>query len=220
MGRFTAEGTYIASICPIPLEPIVKAHGPSPEMKSPKRTTYRLLPVERPGKPCVIEVNDGWELVPDLMQSQGKLEMTPKPVPYQNIVNSLLNEWQGGIFGAPQGANLGIKQIANTTPTQADLKQMTASFTLYAEYQFQRGERASLEKKFTEITEWMKICALWLGKHAGWADPGYGASLVNCPVCRELIDPESIVCIKCHTRLKALPEHLARLNQPTTGASL
>ena len=220
MAKYSAESTFIASIYPGELDAISLNHGPKPEVNSPRRTTYKLKPVKRGEKPYVIEVSDAFENILDPTKSaaQGRKFWSSAIVPYREICDNLISVWAGNMVGVPTGAGFGIMEVPNTLPTQAQLRQMMDRQTAFAEWAFQEGEKCNRENNWKDIRDCWRVMAIWLGKKALWANPESASTLVNCPACRTLIDPEAAVCATCGTVVRALPESIAHLNQPKQGA--
>jgi hypothetical protein len=214
VAKYTADVRYIASIWPGKLEPVTLYHGPSPDVHSRRATQYKLTPVTRTGRPCVIEVADAFENVfnPMAAGNSSADRQASKPVDSQETVDNLLRIWAGGIIGVPPGAAPGIIQIIGTVPQRAELDRMREQQTIFAEWGFQQGELHHRQNQWKEITQTMRDMAIWLEKDVLWANPAAASELVNCVACGELVKPQAAVCRHCGMRLKALPPEIEALN--------
>lgn len=222
MAKYTAESIWIASIYPGIVQPITKYHGPHPSPRSARATVYRLKPVQRGGKPFLLEVSDAFENVPNPMKAAESMKserigstmvFDSSPVACEEIVENLLQEWAGGMVGLPPGAAPGIIRLIGTVPTQDERERMTQQQTILYEYLFQEGERLYRQSDWKGITQTMRDAAVWLGHERIWSTPAKSSESVNCPGCNEVISSAAAVCKHCGTRIKELPGEIAALNK-------
>lgn len=218
MAKYTAEVRYIASIWPGKLERVTLYHGPSPNVHSKRATGYELQPVPRGGKAFVLEVADGFENVfdPTAIGNKSSDRRRSSPIDSAETVRVLVNHWGGNIVDMPPGGGLGIREIIGTIPQKQELEQMRSELTLFAEFQFQKGELHHRQNQWKEITQTMRDCANWLEKDVLWANPASASELINCVACGELVKPKAAVCKHCGYQLRALPPEIAALNQGRT----
>jgi hypothetical protein len=219
MAKYTSESQYVCSIYPGKLDPFVANVGPDPSPRKGRRTVYSLAPIkDRYAKKvtdryCVVEFADAFESVPNPQASTGgPMPMTSSPVPCQELVKNALSLWCGNIPGMPAGYTPGIGVIANSVPTEAELKELERRQTLYFETWFQLGEKAHRENKWDAITQPMRDACVWLGYTRVWASPERSSEQLPCPMCQQLIRPEQVICHHCRSRVRDLPANLAKLN--------
>ena len=234
MARYVAETRFIASIYPGVL-PVVRRHyGPSREsgtVGSQRQTVFQLQPVKRGEKPFVMPVYDSFEDVLDVMAMSGsrgnpQKPRMPKPVPVEEIVRDVLNEWTGSLFNVPNGAKPGIMEIS---PLPADMRawekegklptvsldeqrQMLEMQAPYFEYLFQEGEKLHKQNNWKEITDTMRLAAEWLGPdfHREWSHHAIAREAGPCPWCSTIISNTAIVCSHCGRQVRDTPSHLLK----------
>ncbi len=224
MARYQAEIAYIASIYPGPVEPQRRSYGPTRESNGKtaiRSICFELEPVERGGKPFVLEITDCFEDVIDVQQLsvENTKQRMPKPVDVNVIVADLLNVWTGGIIGIPQGAKPGIMLIANSVPSRDELRAMMDMQTIYFEFMFNEGERLHQEKKWDIITPTMRLAATWLDRKRTWAHQNVSADSGPCPLCHDMVPNEAVFCNGCKQQI-GFPDGKGGIVRYTAGAIL
>jgi hypothetical protein len=222
MAKYTADTITIASIWPGTLEPKIMYHGADPDPKSPRATRYWIEPVKRNSRPPyrLLLVSDSFENIADYTNAEGgKPEFISRPVMCEHIVENLLRYWAGNMVGVPAGAAPGIIALKGEAgkdgyaiPHSTELDTMFRMQTMFAEDQFQKGERLAAEREWKGITQTMRDMARWLGRDRPWSTPELTMKVIDCPACRQPIPDDAYICHHCGTRVKALPDDLARLN--------
>ncbi len=221
----------------------VSTHGPAPD--GPFCTTFLLPAIERgaQGARHQYEQKDGrWQwvayplsrkgfnllVVSDMFEREyrgsGKYGVNPvyadtggiKGVPPDGgIAQSLVNQWAGNRMGS-EIARIGAFICAGDEPTDAELKAAEESQTRLCQFivteaddKWARGQRAL-------ITDFPPKAATWLGDTGHpWMGARKPVHAVNCPMCRESIDSECVVCPHCQnvvdfTRFQQYEENKAR----------
>ncbi len=193
------ESCFLASIYPDELWVINKPFGHKAQVNSPRNTIYKLKPVKLNQEPYVLEIHDGFQNIhdPSKTTARGESPWSSKIVDCHEIRENLLQEWNGAWFDAPPGSGLGIIAIEGKIPTEEEVERMRLMQTTFAEWCYQRGEKANRENKWKEIRKVDRVLSKWIGKDANWISPESISAYVPCPHCRERVAPEATVCKTC-----------------------
>ena len=211
MGKYVAETVVIASIYPGTLDSVVLPHGPTMKLKDGRATRYALEPVprERLKKPFLLEVSDGYESVPNPVQSNGnQIAMSPRPVDANEIADFLVQHWAANLIGMPPGVTPGIMRIRGSVPHQDELAELERRQTSYAEFMFEQGEILVFERKIKWITQPMRDSAVWLKRPRNWVNQTVSDREEPCPFCKKLIPIDAYVCQGCSRIVRKIPDEL------------
>lgn len=240
MARYQADVLFIASIYPGKLPDLRRYYGPSLNstgVGAVRSTLFRLEPVPRGAKPFVLPIYDSFQDVLDTNQLSTLRDRpgnptTAKPVTCENIAGDLLEKWGGGLMGVPAGARPGIIQIQPDNlalrefnkegklpvANLAEIAEMTDMQTRYFEFLAVQGRRLHKESNWKEITDTMRLAAEWMGYKEDWMVNLQGAPTTSpCPLCTKEIPNAAIFCPECKQQIRAMPAHIAAIQQQAAG---
>ena len=243
MAKYYADVRFIASIYPGKAQEIRRNYGTSRNndgADAQRSTLFKLEPVPRGGQPFVLPVYDSFESVRDFVRQAGgpRLKYNANPVPVEEIVADLLQQWAGGYLLVPQDppAKPGIivldpldteikaffRDKKLPTPNKDEMRQMLQQQTAYFEFWFAEGEKLARGDhdaivKWSNYTPEMRLAADWLGHKTRWANPDMMANAQPCPWCGRIIPPSAYVCEYCNRTVREIPAHLMKLMEHGQG---
>lgn len=212
--QFNARSCVIASIFPFPCS-LTRNYGPT---MAGGRTTY-LLESAPKGEHRTLKVFDCFERQPDFnhpFNGIGHTMSQGMPVSALEIARDCITHWAVSRIGTAMGFRPGIQIIAGEVPTEAELASMTALQRGYFEGLFQQGQEYAAKHKWTNINEFHRGAAKWLGLDEKWvADVGKSQEWKHCSECYEKIDARANVCRVCRSTQKAIGEDAPQVSAPT-----
>jgi hypothetical protein len=246
MAQYTPDVKFIASIYPGKSQEIRRHYGPSRNnegIDAQRSTLFKLEPVPRGASPFILPVFDSFESVRDFVRQAGGpgKKYNANPVPVEEIVADLMNQWAGGYLLVPQDppAKPGIMVIEPMAaerknflregrlpvPNLDESAQMNKQQTAYFEFWFGEGEKLARGDhdaiiKWSNYTPEMRLAADWLGHKTRWANPDLMASAQPCPWCGRIISQSVYVCEYCNRTVREIPAHLMKLMENPGGLTI
>lgn len=195
--RFQARTITIASVYPMRCE-ATRDYG---NTQAGGRTIFVLEPAPKGGF-ATLTVSDMWQRIQDIdaMNASGRQVQKAFWVDVESLARDLHAHWAMQRIGTASGFRPGIKIIAGSTPTQAELDEMNAVQRGYFEGLYHEAQGLAAKFKHRDITDTHREAARWLGLDAPWvANIGASHDWKECQSCFEKINAKATVCRVCRS---------------------